>query len=153
VQVEARRRTLLQSFCHVTSVHGKETNTFSSQYDEDKKESSKQTTAFSRKYPTVPPRCSHLGGWDGTFNDLDFFTPFAFDPKADNDCLVRKDGGLFVWTDLTLSKLGESKISGDLKSKQLVFISCMFELMYSLMMDTTKGTTIKALQPFMPVGF
>ena len=111
------------------------------------------TTAFSRKYPKVPPRSSHLGGWDGTFNNLDFFTPSAFDPKADNDCLVRKDGGLFVWTDLTLSKLGESKISGDLKSKQLVFISCMFELMYSLMMDTTKSTTIKALRPFMPVWF
>eukprot|EP00984_Skeletonema_dohrnii_P027868 scaffold17562_cov140-Skeletonema_dohrnii-CCMP3373.AAC.3 len=139
-------------FCHVGSVHGKKENTLGSRYDEDKKNSEKADTFFAQKYPSKQPRNAQWGGWSGTFGDLVFYAPIAFDPNAENDCLFRKEGGLFVWSEATLNKLGESKVSDDLKTKQLMFISCMFEFMYSLMMDATKSIPVKAFRPFTPVG-
>lgn len=61
--------------------------------------------------------------------------------------------GLFVWDDVSINKLNESKLAGDLKSKQLVYICIcyMLELAYSLMLGSS-GLAIKAFRPFTRVG-
>ena len=59
--------------------------------------------------------------------------------------------GLFVWDDVSINKLNESKLAGDLKSKQLVYICYMLELAYSLMLGSS-GLAIKAFRPFTRVG-
>ena len=59
--------------------------------------------------------------------------------------------GLFVWDDVSINKLNESKLAGDVKSKQLVFICYMLELAYSLMLGSS-GLAIKAFRPFTSVG-
>jgi hypothetical protein len=65
--------------------------------------------------------------------------------------LTDQTDGLFVWDDVSINKLNESKLAGDVKSKQLVFICYMLELAYSLMLGSS-GLAIKAFRPFTRVG-
>ena len=52
-----------------------------------------------------------------------------------NGCLTRKDDGVLVWTDHTLTKLGGS-LQDDTAGKQIRFVLQMIQFIYTLMMGT-----------------
>ena len=112
---------------------------FQQRYADDAKnaKSTAPTSNFAKLYRSKRPSRAEDGGWDGIFqSDLTMHTVVGIDPTSeDNDCMTRCDGGLFVWSDRTMTKLNESSISGTLQSKQLKYVCYMFELMYNLMMD------------------
>ena len=68
-------------------------------------------------------------------SDVTLYAAFAFDPEGDNDCLTDREGGVFVWSERTMTKLADCSVNGSLKTKQLRLICCAFELVYSVMMD------------------
>ena len=65
------------------------------------------------------------GGYCGILN---LCIGIGIDPTA------RRDNGLFVWTDRTVMKLGESTEGNNIKEKQTRLALQMVQLMYSLMM-------------------
>ncbi len=90
------------------------------------------------------------GGWMGKFEDLDMVVGAALNPSVvEDDCLTRIDGGLFVWSEVTLKKIGDTSIAGatDLKAKQIAMVCCMLQLTYELMMD---GNSVVRCAPFTP---
>ena len=62
------------------------------------------------------------------------FVGIGLDPDGNHECLSRSEGGLFVWSEATLNKLGED----DLQTKQIKFVCCMMQFMYDLALKNEK---------------
>ena len=56
------------------------------------------------------------------------------DPDETNAYLTRRDVGVFVWSNRTVTKLEDLKVNGTIQFKQLKLVCGALELMYSLMM-------------------
>ena len=95
--------------------------------ENEKKAKGNGKSALGKRYPFEAPSNPELGGWDGEFSSLDLCIGFAFDKSAENDCLLRNDG-IFIWSERTLSKLGDDK------EKRVRFLLQMMQFLYSLMM-------------------
>jgi len=89
--------------------------------------------------------------WDGTFSDLTLYIGLSWNPNSVNEYLTNKSNGLFIWDEVSIKKLNESKVTGDLQSKKLIFICCMIKLVYSLMLEL-ESVPITPFQPFVGVG-
>ena len=126
---------------------------FGKRYEDDQKMSKKPSNYFSQQYPSSKPTLPELGGYSGLFGNLAFYVGLGWDPNKPSEYLTDQTDGLFVWDDVSINKLNESKLAGDLKSKQLVYICIcyMLELAYSLMLGSS-GLAIKAFRPFTSVG-
>ena len=70
------------------------------------------------------------GGYRGVFGNLTIYVVIGLDPDGNNDCLTRVKGGLFVWSEAMLNKLGED----DLPAKQITLVYYMLQLMYNLLL-------------------
>ena len=107
---------------------------FEQRYEDDGKNSRNpnSTSNLSKLYPSTKPIMPEEGGYCGIFDDLNLC--IGIDPTANNDCLTRRDNGLFVWTDRTMIKLGESTEGNNIKEKQMRLALQIVQLMYSLMM-------------------
>ena len=86
------------------------------------------TSEFSRQYPLEEPSNPELGGWDRLFPYLTLCIGIGVSKLGDNDCLVRPDG-VFVWTERTMTKLGNDR------EKQTRFLFQMIHLFYSLLLN------------------
>ena len=75
----------------------------------------------------------------------------SWNPNSVNEYLTNESNGLFIWDTVSVKKLNESKVTGDLQSKKLIFICCMIELVYSLMLEL-ESVPITPFQPFVGVG-
>ena len=121
-------------------------------YDKDKTQakSPDPTNPLFKKYPFKKPSLHKEGGYHWKFDDLQLFIGIGFDPTKDNACLTDEESGLFVWSDATLSRLKDSKVTGDLKTKKRILVCCMFELFFHLMLDARIRSDIplKAFSPF-----
>jgi hypothetical protein len=136
-------------FCHSIAVF-KGDNTFAKQLKSDAAQSKRASTEFAKAYPDQMPLNPEKGGWMGKFEDLDMVVGTALNPSVvEDDCLTRIDGGLFVWSEVTLKKIGDTSIAGatDLKAKQIAMVCCMLQLTYELMMD---GNSVVRCAPFKP---
>ena len=135
-----------------TSASGTDDKNFKWRYDKDKTQakSPDPTNPLFKKYPFKKPSLHKEGGYHGKFDDLQLFIGIGFDPTKDNACLTDEEGGLFVWSDATLSRLKDSKVTGDLKTKKRILVCCMFELFFHLMLDARIRSDIplKAFSPF-----
>lgn len=125
-------------FRHAVMAHGKD-KSFAQRYKEDWKGSRvplEKACSFAKAYPFEKPILPEKGGWDGVFDkDLSMLIGIGFDPEGDNSCMTKTSGGLFVWSERTMTPLENSGVEGTLESKQLRFVCYMFQLMYHLMMD------------------
>ena len=109
---------------------------FEQRYEDDGKNSRNpnSTSNLSKLYPSTKPIMPEEGGYCGIFDDLILCIGIGINPAANNDCLTRRDNGLFVWTDRTMIKLGESTEGNNIKEKQMRLALQIVQLMYSLMM-------------------
>ena len=136
--------------CFTFFIHSNDDECFGKKYNTDMTLSEKGTTAFSRLYPSTKPPHPEMGGWNGLFTDLTMYTMIGINPRNNNDCLTKVEGGLFKWSDATIKKLQDAKISGaDLQSKQTTFVCCMLEFMYDLMINADADIANTPFKPFM----
>jgi len=129
-------------------VHGSG-KSFEQRWKEDQRNAKSKTpsTSFAKQYPSSKPRDAEKGGWDGVFGrDLTMYVGIGIDPNGNNECLLRKENGPFVWSERTMKKLEESSATGTIADKQLRLICAMFELTYFLMMG--KDDAIDIGTPF-----
>ena len=129
-------------------VHGSG-KSFEQRWKEDQRNAKSKTpsTSFTKQYPSSKPRDAEKGGWDGVFGrDLTMYVGIGIDPNGNNECLLRKENGPFVWSERTMKKLEESSATGTIADKQLRLICVMFELTYFLMMG--KDDAIDIGTPF-----
>lgn len=121
-------------------VDGKEGKNFQTAYDENAKRAKNGTSLFCRKYPHI---ISPLGGEAvGCFGDLDMIVGVGVNPTHDNDCLIRAVDGVFFWSERTMAKINEIKISDyDLKTKQIKFVTYMLSLFYELMLGLNSNAS------------
>ena len=103
--------------------------------DEKRSKQSNPSTELSRQYPFNKPSNAELGGWTSTYRNLVLCIGVGIKRDGNNDCLTRKEDGVFVWTDRTLAKLGGSS-PDDTTGKQIRFALQMMQFMYTLMMGT-----------------
>ena len=105
---------------------------------EEKARSVIYPSAFARYYPhsDIANDVESKGGEArGTFQSLDKVIAFAIDPALSN-VLTRRSGGLFVWTEETISNLNEMKGGGaSLEERQLKLVIGMLSLSLSLLLD------------------
>ena len=94
----------------------------------ENKAKSSGTSHFSKRYPFQQPSNPELGGWDGTFPNLEMCIGIGVRKTTENDCLLRQDG-VFVWSDRTMAKLG-----GKNKEQRMRFLLQMIQFFYTLMM-------------------
>jgi hypothetical protein len=139
------------NFCYPVTVCGNTDKTFKQRLKDDQAKSKNPTNAFSRRYPFNKPPLADKGGWDGTFSDLTLYIGLSWNPNSVNEYLTNESNGLFIWDEVSIKKLNESKVTGDLQSKKLIFICCMNELVYSLMLEL-ESVPITPFQPFVGVG-
>ena len=135
-------------FRHSVAIHGND-KSFEQQLKKDRANSKTGATTFSQHYPFNKPLNAEKGGWDGTFDDsLNMLVGIGIDggPNDANSCLTKREGGLMVWSERTMTKLEESSGQGSIESKQLQLACYMFELMYRLMMG--KDDAIDNGMPF-----
>ena len=64
--------------------------------------------------------------------DLTLYCGIGFDLNKDNDCIIRREGGLFLWSERTMIKLKDLKVTGTIQFKQMKLVCSMIQLMYSL---------------------
>ena len=99
-------------------------------YSKDKKRSKQSNPSFklSKQYPFNKPSNAEHGGWTGTHKNLELCIGVGIKRDGNNRCPTRKEGGVFVWTDRTLIKLGGVS-QDDTSGKQIQFVLQMTKLM------------------------
>ena len=102
-------------------------------YQENKsKAAAPDSNNYTGAYPFARlPSNSVQGDVKTSFVDLEMFVGVAIDPKADNECLVRRDNDLLYWSERTMMKLEESKGSDEQRQMEI-----MFTLLHVLVLDT-----------------
>ena len=117
--------------------HGSD-KSFEQRWKEDLRNAKAKTpsSAFAQLYPSKKPTNAEKGGWDGVFaSDLRMHIGLGIDTAGgENACLIRREDGIFVWSERTMRKLEESNSPGTLETKQIKLICGTFELAYRLMM-------------------
>jgi hypothetical protein len=91
-------------------------------------------------------------GWLRSVTSLfTLYIGLSWNPNSVNEYLTNESDGLFTWGTVSIKKLNESQVTGDLQSKKLNFICCMIELVYTIMLEL-ESVPITPFQPFVGVG-
>ena len=101
-----------------------------------KKSASKATQSnHTQLYPSKKPNDAEKGGWDEVFDsNLILYCGIGFDLNEGNDCIILREGDLFLWSEWPMIKLEDCKVTGILQFKQMKLVCSMIQLMYSLKM-------------------
>ena len=91
---------------------------------------------FARGYPFNRPPAGMHGVTKGVFSDLQFFVGVAIDPNGNDECLTRRNNGLFTWIERTMIKLEGAEGVTTLQEKQTKMVICMVTLLLNLMLDS-----------------
>ena len=112
---------------------------------------------FTRFYPhsSLANNTTFKGGEArGTFEELERHIAIAIDP-ARSECITRRTGGLFVWSEYTIKSMNEMKgASGTLKERQIKLVTGMLSILISLLLDDDDNLAEGCfLEPFMGSAF